>query len=142
MTAAELPHEDETRTVTRTFTRADVLAFADLSGDTQPRHTGTADSSQPLLVHGLLTATLPTEIGGDLAVLARSMTFDFRKPVYTGETITCEWTTDSIDERDDRYDIAGRIECIRVAGDDRDVVMTGSVEGIIWRDDGDPVADG
>lgn len=120
-----------THTVVRAFTQSDVRQFGELSGDTQPRHTE-PDSSGRLLVHGLLTATLPTQIGGDLDVLARTMTFDFERPVYTGEGITCTWTTESVDVRDDRYVLEASVVC---ENEDDEVVLTGSVEGLVWRDD-------
>jgi len=123
------PSEGETRTVERTFTPEEVRAFADLSGDDQPRHLDPDDEGR-LLVHGLLTATLPTAIGGDLEILARSMAFEFRKPVYTGETVTCEMTIDAVEERDDRYDLSGTVAC---ENDDGETVLTGTVEGLVWK---------
>ena len=62
------PDEGDVFTVERTFTKDDVRAFAAVSEDTQSRHTD-PDQDGRLLVHGLLTATLPTEIGGNLEVL-------------------------------------------------------------------------
>jgi len=125
-----IPEEGERRTVERTFTAEDVEQFADVSGDDQPRHT-VPDEDGRLMVHGLLTATLPTRIGGDLEVLARSMAFEFRRPVYTGERITCTWTTESVEERPDRYDLAGEVVC---ENDDGDVVLTASVEGLVRKE--------
>jgi 3-hydroxybutyryl-CoA dehydratase len=49
----------------RTFTEEDVGLFALVSGDQGIHHMQSADQGQ-LIVHGLLTATLPTKIGGDL----------------------------------------------------------------------------
>ncbi|WP_435178391.1 MaoC/PaaZ C-terminal domain-containing protein [Halorussus sp. AFM4] len=123
------PEEGDTRTVERTFTSEDVRQFADLSGDEQPRHLE-PDEEGRLLVHGLLTATLPTEIGADLQVLGRSMAFDFHAPVYTGETVTCEMTVESVDEREDRYDVAASVTCRN--GDD-ETVLTGEVDGLVWK---------
>jgi 3-hydroxybutyryl-CoA dehydratase len=42
------------------------------------------------MAHGLLTATLPTRIGGDLNFIAREMVFQFHRPVFAGDTISCE----------------------------------------------------
>lgn len=128
----------ETHTVERTFTEADVRQFAALSGDTQPRHTE-LDSSGRLLVQGLLTATLPTQIGGELEVLARTMSFEFERPVYTDEPITCTWTTDSVAEQDDRYVVEASGIC---ENEDGQVVLNGLVEGIVWREDVAPESDG
>src|SRR6056297_1436093 len=93
------PEEGDVFTVERTFTRDDVRAFAEVSEDTQPRHTE-PDEDGRLLVHGLLTATLPTKIGGNLEVLASRLDFHFQKPVYTGDTVSCEWECSEITERD------------------------------------------
>ena len=125
------PTAGENYTVERTFTTADVRQFAAVSGDTQPRHTE-PDEDGRLLVHGLLTATLPTTVGGDLAVLARSMSFEFVRPVYTGQTISCTWTHDDVEEHADRYELTVDVVC----ENERDeVVLTGSLFGLVWKDD-------
>jgi acyl dehydratase len=123
------PAEGDSRTFQRTFTPEDVRQFAEISGDEQPRHLEPDDEGR-LLVHGLLTATMPTKIGGDLRVLGRSMTFEFLKPVYTGETVTCEMTLERVEERGDRYDLAAAVTC---ENEDGETVLTGTVEGLVWR---------
>ena len=123
------PTEGETHTFERRFTKEDVEQFAAVSGDTQPRHTE-PDEDGRLMVHGLLTATLPTKIGGDLEVLAHTMEFEFRKPVYTGETISCTWTMERVEKQGDRYEITADVVCER--GDD--IVLTATVDGLV-RDD-------
>ncbi|MFC7080519.1 MaoC/PaaZ C-terminal domain-containing protein [Halorussus caseinilyticus] len=123
------PSEGDTRTFQRTFTPEDVRQFGEVSGDEQPRHLEPDDEGR-LLVHGLLTATMPTKIGGDLEVLGRSMAFDFRKPVYTGETLTCEMTIEEVTERADRYDLSAAVTC---ENEDGETVMTGTVEGLVWK---------
>jgi hypothetical protein len=37
------------------------------------------------------------EIGGQLGWLATEMDFSFKKPIYPGEPITCEFTVDGVD---------------------------------------------
>jgi acyl dehydratase len=126
----EPPAVGETFTVERTFTTEDVRRFADVTNDTQPIHTE-PDEAGRLVVHGLLTGSLLTDIGGDLQVLARRMAFEFRRPVRTGERITCTWTVESVEERPDRYtldnDVAFRDE-------DGETVATARVEGIVWKE--------
>ncbi|QFU84116.1 hotdog family protein [Natronorubrum aibiense] len=124
------PVEGETHTFERTFTTGEVERFADLSGDRQPQHTEPDDEGR-LMVHGLLTATLPTKVGGDLEVLATEMTFQFCRPVYTGQPIACTWTFDSVEERDDRYAITVDVNC---KNGENEAVLTGSIEGLIWKD--------
>lgn len=130
MAPDDVPSPGDTFTVERTFTTADVRAFADLSGDEQQIHTDPDDDGR-LVVHGLLTATLPTQIGGELGVLARSVEFEFRAPVYTGEAIRCDVTTTAVDAREDRYDVETDIVCRRVADDV--VVLRGWLDGLIWQ---------
>lgn len=78
-------------TFERTFTVEDVELFTKVSGDTGAHHI-TPDEQGRLVIQGLLTATLPTKIGGDHNVLARTVNFEFLRPVYSGDTITCEVT--------------------------------------------------
>jgi 3-hydroxybutyryl-CoA dehydratase len=75
----------------RTFTEEEILQFAQLSGD-QGRHHMERDEKGRLMVHGLLTASIGTKIGGDLNYIARVINSEFIRPVFTGDTITCELT--------------------------------------------------
>jgi len=70
----------------RTFTIDDVRLFGQVSGD-QGIHHVELDEQGRLMVQGLLTATLPTKIGGDLNYIAREMVFEFLRPVFTCDTI-------------------------------------------------------
>ncbi|MDQ2050267.1 dehydratase [Natronolimnohabitans sp. A-GB9] len=124
------PTEGETHTFERTFTTDEVEQFAELSKDKQEKHTVPNDGR--LLVHGLLTATLPTKIGGDLEVLATAMNFEFVRPVYTGQRIGCTWTFTDVIERDDRFEIDVDVRC---ENDDGETVLTGTIEGLIWNDE-------
>lgn len=76
-------------TFERTFTVEDVELFTGISGDEGIHHL-TPDEQGRLVVQGLLTATLPTKIGGDHSVLARTMNFEFLRPVFTDDTIICK----------------------------------------------------
>lgn len=55
-----------------------------------------------------------TKVGGDLSCIARTTEYEAPKPVYTGETIVCEWRVTSTDESNDRClvenDVAHRNE--------------------------------
>jgi acyl dehydratase len=84
----------------RTYTVEMVEAFAVLSADTG-RHHVERDERGRLLVHGLLVASLATELGGRIHYLARTMDFEFLRPVYTGDTITCSVRLESV-EHDDK----------------------------------------
>ncbi|WP_440006319.1 hotdog domain-containing protein [Halomicrococcus sp. SG-WS-1] len=121
----DVPDEGDVATYSRTFTEREVEQFADLSGDQGTHHEG----DRPM-VHGLLTATLPTKIGGDMDYVARSMEFEFRRPVYVGEEVSCESRVERVDEHDDRYEMAATFVCRN--GDD-EVVLEGRTEGVIFR---------
>jgi len=127
----DLPSPGATLRYERTFTVEEVEAFADLSED-RGEHHEVPDDDGRLLVHGLLTATMPTKIGGDLDVLARTMTFDFHRPVYTGERIVCEVTVETVDRDDDGDDGRAAVEADVVCHRDGDeVVLTGGFEGVV-----------
>ena len=67
----------------------------ELSGDRGAHHRD-KDAQGRLLAHGLLTATLPTKLGGDLDYIARTMTFEFLRPVYAGDALCCVGVVDSV----------------------------------------------
>lgn len=73
----------------RVFTKENVEQFTSIPGDAGNHHTAPNEVGN-YIVQGLLTATLPTKIGGDYNVLARSMNFEFLRPVFTDEKIVCE----------------------------------------------------
>lgn len=85
----------------RTFAKEDVQLFSRISGDYGVHHVH-EDEQGRLLVQGLLTATLPTKIGGDLNYLARTMEFEFMRPVFTGDTIHCSATITHVEQREGR----------------------------------------
>ncbi|WP_266077680.1 MaoC/PaaZ C-terminal domain-containing protein [Haladaptatus caseinilyticus] len=124
------PAEGSVYTYERTFTEADVRQFGEVSGDQQAIHTE-PDEEGRLVVQGLLTATLPTKIGGDLSYIARTMEFDFLEPVHTGNTIGCEWTNETVEERDDRYTLTSSVVC---HNQEDETVMKGHIDGLIWKE--------
>ena len=129
MSDPPVPEVGDTHTHKRMFTTGDVRRFGEISGDQQPIHTDPDEDGQ-LVVQGLLTATIPTKIGGDLEYLAREMDLEFRRPVYTGETITCTWETESVTEREDRFEASSTAVLENEAGE---VVLTGRFEGLVWK---------
>lgn len=79
----------------RIFSESEVRSFAELSGDKGVHHV-VPDEQGRLMAHGLLTATLPTKLGGDLNYIARTMTFEFLRPVYAGEELVCVGVVDEV----------------------------------------------
>ncbi len=86
-------------TYSRTFTVEETLQFGEVSGD-QGRHHVEKDEHGRLMVHGLLTASIGTKIGGDLNYIAREMNMEFLRPVFTGDTITCEATLTNVQQQE------------------------------------------
>jgi acyl dehydratase len=127
------PVEGETNSYERTFTVEEVEQFGELTGDDQPRHTE-PDEDGRVMVQGLLTATMPTKLGGDSEMLARRMDFEFHRPVYTGEPVTCESRTEAVVEREDRYDTTSEVVCSNTEGE---AVLTATIEGLVWKEDVD-----
>ena len=88
--------------VSRTFTEEDVLQFAENSRDYNPVHfderfAKLKNFTGPVC-QGLLVASLVTEIGGQMGMLASGMDFKFLKPIYFGETIKCYFTIAEIED--------------------------------------------
>lgn len=114
-------------TYQRTFTADDVKAFAELSGDRGVHHVE-ADIYGRIMVQGLLTATVPTKLGGDMNYIARHMVFDFVRPVFAGDTITCEGKVEKVEPAEGRLNVLLSFVCRNQGGKE---VMHGTTEGII-----------
>ncbi len=111
----------------RTFTEDDVRLFSSFSGDEGTHHLQ-PDERGRLMVHGLLTATLPTKIGGDINFIAREMTFQFHRPVYSGDTVRCEVTIAELTETTEYQQLTSTWVCRNQHGKE---VMSGRASGII-----------
>ena len=89
--------------VTRRFTEADTMAFADVTRDYNPIHFEKrftdVNNFKGRICHGLLVGSILTEIGGQIGWLASEMNFRFKRPVYFGDTIECTFTITAIDAR-------------------------------------------
>lgn len=115
-------------TFERTFTVRDVELFTEISGDEGIHHI-TPDEQGRLVVQGLLTATLPTKVGGDHNVLARTMNFEFLRPVFTGDTINCEVKIEKYERQENnRTAIIASFLCKNQNGKE---VIKGDFSGII-----------
>ena len=101
--AIEGVNVNDTFTVERTFTEQDVIKFADITRDYNPCHFDdrfTAVKKLPgRICHGLLVASLMTQIGGQMGWLASRFDLHFKKPVYFGDTVTCTVTLHDMDEK-------------------------------------------
>lgn len=127
MTSETTIEEGGTVTYSRSFTREDVKQFAALSRD-EGYHHRVADEDGQVVLHGLLTATMPTKLGGDIDFLARTMEFEFPSPAYTGVEITCETTYESVERHDGRTELEASFVC---ETEDGDTVLRGRSEGVV-----------
>jgi acyl dehydratase len=80
------------------------------------------------MVHGLLTATLPTKIGGDINFIAREMTFHFHRPVYSGDTVRCAVTILELTLKAEYRQLRSSWVCRNQHGKE---VMSGEAVGIV-----------
>ncbi|WP_181347486.1 MaoC family dehydratase N-terminal domain-containing protein [Thalassobacillus sp. CUG 92003] len=111
----------------RTFNEEETLQFAELSGD-QGRHHMERDEKGRLMVHGLFTASIGTKIGGDLNYIAKEMVSEYIRPVFTGDTITCEVTITQVEQKKGFKEVA--MSSVYRNQHDKDVLI-GSSHGII-----------
>lgn len=119
-----------TFSVTRDVTDDDIRKFAELSGDIG-RHHMEPDASGRLMAHGLLTATLPTVLGGRINFMAREMRFEFIRGVFSGDTLTCVGTIDSARRKPMSWRVAFSFEIRNQAGA---LILRGASAGIILLD--------
>lgn len=113
----------------RTITEEDIARFAELTGD-RGRHHLERDEKGRLLAHGLLTATLPTKLGGDMNYMARTMNFEFLKAVHGGDELTCVGTVVSAIAQSSRFKVNLSFE---VRNKEGELVLRGTTSGQILR---------
>lgn len=113
----------------RRFTMEDARNFTSISKDEGEHHLSPDDQGR-IIVQGLLTATLPTRVGGALDFLARNMIFEFLKPVYVHDTITCAVTI--VELRESRHGTRMKAE-ISCKNQDGIEVLAGSTSGVILK---------
>jgi len=118
-------HPGDRFTIDRTFTTKDVELFSTLTGDNGAHHLK-PDADGRVMVHGLLTGSLPTILGGALNFLIGTMTYNFYAPVYTGQKITCSLIIETSVPAKSGMQLTARIECINPQGV---AVLTGSCSG-------------
>ncbi len=117
----------DTITRERTFTNEEIILFGELTHNTGTVHKE-PDESGRLMVQGLLTASLITEIGGELNFLGNQMNFNFVRAVYAGDMITCKLRLDRIEESAKRTKAWASYEC---TNQNNETVLTGDGKGIL-----------
>lgn len=112
----------------RMFTKENVEMFTKVSGD-EGKHHIKPDEQGRLVIQGLLTATLPTKIGGDNNVLARTMNFEFLRPVFTGDRIICKVKVEKYErQRNNKTAIVATFSC---ENQNEKEVLKGDFAGVI-----------
>lgn len=117
----------DTKTWERTFMEEDVVLFGRLSGDLGEHHIR-PDEQGRLMVHGLLTATLATKLGGELNYIAREMSMEFVRPVFVGDTIICTSTITALEPARDYLKMSARWIC---RNQQHKEVLRGQTSGVI-----------
>jgi len=116
-------------TIKRTFTEKDMTAFAEITRDYNPVHFddrfAAVKKFDGRICHGLMVAAMLTEVGGQIGWLASGMNFRFKKPVYLGDTITCQLVITAIDKKN-RARAAARYQ-----NQDGMIVLEADLEGIL-----------
>ena len=112
----------------RSFTHEDIINFSKISKDMGIHHV---DDTKKLLVHGLLLATLPTKLGGDLNFIASRMDFHFIAPAYENDIIECRARLEKIVDQKRRIKCEFSFKCIN---QNETVVMEGVSSEMIWKD--------
>jgi len=129
-------HEgDELWSPGRTITESDVMAFAGLSGDYNPAHTdyqfAAAGPFGKPIAHGLLalivSAGLADRDGGldGTAVALLGVSWQFKKPVFFGDTIRLKLTVAST-RRTSKGDRGVIVRDIAVHNQNDEIVQTGA----------------
>lgn len=117
----------QTRTIERTFSTEQIRDFAVLSGDRGAHHLE-QDAEGRLMAHGLLVATLPTEVGGEMNFLARDLRFEFLRPVWSGDTIRCTVRVAALETLPHQVRLSSEFECANQRGE---LVMRGTARGVV-----------
>ncbi len=106
-----------------------ITRFAELSGD-KGRHHMAPDAQGRIMAHGLLTATLPTELGGQMDYMAQTMHFEFLGAVYAGDELECVGVVASAAKKPLSWRVSFTFE---VRNQDGRLVLRGTTAGVILR---------
>ncbi len=111
----------------RTFTVKDVELFAELSGDKGEHHMQ-PDKEGRIMLHGLLTATVPTKLGGDMNYIAREISYEFIRPVFAGDKVRADAVVTKVEQSKGYLKVAMDFVCYNQHGKE---VLRGRTSGVI-----------
>ena len=112
----------------KSFTKEDIFNFAKLSGDIGAHHLQ-PDEKGRFMVHGLLTASLPTKIGGEMNFIAKNITYYFMRPVYADEVIESVVKITKIEKKTRFYKVFSNFHC---KTKNNKIVLKGEAEGVVY----------
>lgn len=108
----------DSASISKTISDADVRAFADTVGDTNPLHLDDEFAKSTRfgrrIAHGflgaaLISAVLGTRLPGK-GTIYLSQSLQFKKPIYPGQTITARVTVKEV--REDKPIVTLQTECL------------------------------
>ena len=116
-------------TFSRTVSEADVVSFAEITGDSNPLHLDEAYAAKTRfkgrIAHGMLSASfisaaLGTKLAPNATVVYLSQQLRFQRPVKIGDTVTatCEVTA----VQPERRFVTVKTDCVNQAGEE---IVTG-----------------
>jgi 3-hydroxybutyryl-CoA dehydratase len=111
----------------RTFTDELVDRFTEISGD-RGRHHLQPDAQGRRIVHGLLVASLGTQIGGSVNFLSRTMDYEFLRPVYVGDRVTCTARIESVEKKPGKTRLSLSMRFVNQRGEE---VIRGTTRGAV-----------
>ena len=109
----------------RCFTRQDILNFAEISQDKGEQHMRL---EKPVL-QGLLIATLPTKLGGDIDFIAISFECSFLKYAYADENLICTVRVESKLKQSKRIKCSYSFRCVNASGE---LITKGTFKGFVY----------
>ncbi|MCE9499314.1 MAG: hypothetical protein K8R21_02245 [Leptospira sp.] len=121
-----IPKLDEVFEYSRMFTREEILAFANITGDRGDHHVNPA---KRVMAQGLLVASIVTKLGGDMNYVSRKIDMEFLLPVYQDEVVIGRMTVTNVLLRESRIKLSMKCEVFDSAGK---LVIRGSTTGQIW----------
>ncbi len=112
----------------RIISEEDIQATIALTGDQGGYHVdedfAKAAGFRTVIAPGILQASMPTKIGGELNFLAREISFRFLKPVYAGDALEVTMEVAAIDGEKRMVTMEGQ-----VTNQDGEVVLTINTHG-------------
>jgi len=120
---------------TKAVSDADIVAFAEVTGDNQPLHLDDVYAANTRfkrrLAHGMLSAgfisaALGTKLAPNATVIYLSQSLQFRRPVFPGDTITARLEVTAI-ESEKRF-VTCKTECVNQDGQ---TVLSGEAQVLL-----------